>query len=222
MSIDKSSKTIQELFNKISSKYDFINNFISLNLHTKIKKDCIKKLNIKPNSKILDLCCGTGDLAKFIKEIQPNCQIIGVDFSSKMLEIAKNKTKDIEFINMDVQNMSFEDNSFDYVVSSFGLRNVEHIEKAIYEIHRVLKPNGLFLHLDFGNKNILSKFFNFFVLILSNILFKYKNEYIYLIKSKNNFYEPKELIKIFENNKLKFKKRKDYIFKTISSQIMEK
>ena len=144
----------EKLINIYPIDYDFINDLMSFGLHKKIKEESIKRLNIKPNSIVLDLCCGTGDLAKIIKQKHSDSTVIGVDFSSKMLELAKEKVKDVEFIEMNVQNMSFSDNYFDCVVCSFGLRNVEHIDKALYEIHRVLKPEGKFLHLDFGNKNI--------------------------------------------------------------------
>ena len=89
--VDKSSKKIEKMFDDISPIYDMMNNLISLNTHKIIKKSALKRLKIKNNAKILDLCCGSGDLAFLIQEMYPDCEIIGVDFSSKMLEIAQEK-----------------------------------------------------------------------------------------------------------------------------------
>ena len=76
---------IRNMFDKISEKYDFMNNIISFGLNEYVKTQAIKALNIKPNSKVLDLCCGSGDLGKIIKKIQPSCDVIGVDFSQNMI-----------------------------------------------------------------------------------------------------------------------------------------
>ena len=82
---------IKNLFDNLSNKYDFMNNIISFGTHKLIKKKAVRSLKIKPNSKVLDLCCGTGDLGAIIKEIEPTCDVVGVDFSQQMLEIARKK-----------------------------------------------------------------------------------------------------------------------------------
>ena len=93
--VDKNPKKIQQMFNNIASKYDLINDTISFFTHRAVKVYAIKALKIQPCSRILDLCCGSGDLGRIVKKICPNCEVIGVDFSSKMLDIAKSKTKEI-------------------------------------------------------------------------------------------------------------------------------
>ena len=105
---------------------------------------------------------------------------------------------------------------------SFGLRNIINSEKALKEIYRILKNNGKFIHLDFGKHNILNKIFNILVPTFATILGYDKDSYEYLIKSKNKFPEPEELIKIFEQIGFKLFKRKDYLFGAISVQIMQK
>ena len=222
--VDKSSKKIEKMFDDISPIYDMMNNLISLNTHKIIKKSALKRLKIKNNAKILDLCCGSGDLAFLIQEMYPDCEIIGVDFSTKMLEIAqeKNIKEKIKFINANAQNLPFEDNSFDYIVSSFGLRNVHHIDKVIFEIKRILKEKGQFLHIDFGEKNFFNKIFDLIVSIFGKIFYKYSEHYDYLIKSKKEFYLPQNLINKFNESNLKLKTRKDYVFSVISSQVFEK
>ena len=196
--IDKNPETIHVMFNMISKKYDFMNNLMSLGTHNFVKYKSVKNLDIKPHTKIIDLCCGTGDLARITKKIEPNAIVTGIDFSEEMLKIAKNKTPNgkIQYLQGDITNLPYEDNSFDTVTMGFGLRNILNAEKAVEEIYRILKPNGSFLHLDFS--------------------------YEYLIKSKQNFPSPEDLINDFENKGFKLKKRQDFIFGIISSQIMTK
>ena len=160
---------IKSLFNRISNKYDFMNFIISFGTHIFIKKEAIKNLEIKQNSKVLDLCCGSGDLGKIIKKYHPTCDVVGVDFSSKMLEIARQKNPDITYWEMDATNLPFEKNSFDYIVMGFGLRNIPEKNKSLEEVYRILKNNGKFLHLDFGEQNSLSKIYDNIVIFLAKI-----------------------------------------------------
>ena len=220
MTLDKSPQRIQKMFNTIAFKYDFINNVMSLGTHQTIKSDCIKRLNIKPDYKVLDLCCGTGDLTSMIKKYTQN--VIGIDFSDKMLEIAREKVKNTEFFQGDATALPFPDDTFDIVTIGFGLRNIQNAEKAVEEIYRVLKPNGLFMHLDFGEKNILSRIFDKTIPIFIKIFSQNSDAYSYLIKSKQEFLTPDELIKDFESKGFALKNRFDYLFKAISCQIMRK
>ena len=160
---------IKNLFDNLSNKYDFMNNIISFSTHKTIKEKAIKALNIKPNSKVLDLCCGTGDLGAIIKEIEPTCDVVGVDFSSQMLEIARKKHPNITFWEADATNLSFEKNSFDYIVMGFGLRNIPQKNKVLENIYKILKTNGKFLHLDFGKQNKISKIYDNLILFLAKI-----------------------------------------------------
>lgn len=236
MTVNKSPEKIQKMFDKISYKYDFINNLMSFGTHFLIKKDCINSLDGKTDAKILDLCCGTGDLTRILKEKFPDAEVFGVDFSDKMLEIAKRKASDIpspvgrmserqegvKYLHADVTNLPFKDNTFDIVTTGFGLRNIENFNGALDEIYRVLKPNGLFLHLDFGEKNFLNKMFDIIIPKFIRIFTKNNEAYSYLVKSKKEFPEPKELIEIFEGKSFKFLKRKDYLSGAISCQIFNK
>ncbi|MBO5434204.1 ubiquinone/menaquinone biosynthesis methyltransferase [bacterium] len=222
MTVFKTPEYIQKMFDKIAEKYDFMNNTMSFGLHKWIKKDCIEILDINPHSKVLDACTGTGDLAKCIQKSQPLTEIIGIDFSYNMLDIAELKNDGIIFEQGDITNLEFADNSFNFVTMGFGLRNISNPEKALSEIYRVLKPGGKFLHLDFGKKNFVSKIFDYIVPITTKIFGGDFDSYSYLIKSKNAFPEPEELIKDFEKSGFNFVIRKDYLFGTISMQIMKK
>ena len=207
------------MFNKIAKVYDFNNNVMSLGQHIRIKKQSVKFLNAH-NVKVLDLCTGTGDIARFIDK---SCEVIGVDFSDKMLEIARKKYPWINFIEGDCTNLPFEDNYFDVVTISFGLRNIENYDNALDEIYRVLKPNGLFMHLDFGKKNILGDIlFDIIVPHLVKIFYKDNLPYEYLVKSKQMFFNENALIELFAQHNLKIKEKHSMLFGGASCQICYK
>ncbi len=216
MKLNKSPDVIKLMFNRIAAYYDFMNMLISFGSHLYIKRKCVELLNIKNSDSVLDLCCGTGDLTRIIKNY--TSEIIGVDFSENMLKIAQNKNSNINFICTDATNLPFADKSFNFVTIGFGLRNIENSEKALNEIHRVLKSGGVFLHLDFGKKNLLSKCFDKFVLSFIGFFKPYE----YLIKSKQEFPRPAELIETFQKHGFNLIKQKDFILGAISVQILQK
>ena len=222
MTISKTTENIRNLFNQIAVRYDFMNNLISLGLHRAVKSDAISLLDIRPHIKILDACCGTGDIAEMIKKAEPKAEVAGLDFSENMLIFAKKRVKSVKFFQGDITNTEFPSESFDIVTMSFGLRNIQNPEKALYEINRILKSGGKFFHLDFGNKNILSGIFDIEAPIFAKFFAKDTEPYKYLIKSKEMFPSPDELILDFEKCGFKFKKRKDFLFGALSAQVMEK
>ena len=222
MSFDKSPQKIQIMFNIIANRYDFLNNLMSLSTQRYIKYKSIKNLNIKPHDKIIDLCCGTGDLSIIIKQIEPQADVTGIDFSDKMLEVAKQKSQNIQYLQGDVTALPYPDNTFDCTVMGFGLRNIQNAEKAVEEAYRILKPGGCFMHLDFGKKNLISKVFDITIPVLAKLFTENYSAYAYLIKSKQIFPEPEDLIKDFESKGFKLKKRQDFLFGVISMQVMVK
>lgn len=230
----KNPEFIKNLFNNISPDYDKLNDIMSFGLHRKIKKDVINilfKLHSSPFT-ILDLCTGTGDIARLLRQKFPNAQVTGVDFSPEMLEIARGKCgkddkgckcSNIEFIEVDCTQLPFEDNSFDICTISFGLRNIENIEQAISEIYRVLKPGGIFVNIDLGKPN---KFFNLFfkpymyiwVAMLGKIFHGDETPYKYLAQSNENFPHPLELEEIYKKQEFSNIKHKSYLFGQIAAQ----
>ena len=222
--IDKTPETIHLMFNMLSEKYDFMNNVMSFGTHHYVKYMCIKSLDIKHDGYVIDLCTGTGDLARIIKKLHPDAIVEGIDFSENMLKIAKKKSLNtkIQYFQGDVTNLPYPDNTVDAVTIGFGLRNIQNAEKAVEEIYRILKPGGSFLHLDFGNHNFLSKIYEKITPFLAKIFTENADFYEYLIKSKQNFLPPEDLIKDFESKGFKLKKREDYLSGVISSQTMTK
>lgn len=221
--MDKSSDKIQKMFDSIASMYDFNNNFISLGLHKVIKKLGLKELELKKNVSVLDLCTGTGDIARLIQKTESSAKIIGVDFSDKMLKIAREKSEKITYLNADCTNLPFEENSFDICTISFGLRNIQDKDRVLEEIFRVLKNGGQFMHLDFGSGNFLFNFiFDFVLGIILKIFYKNSKPYEYLIRSKKEFESPQRLIQIFSKHGFKPKICKNFLGGIISVQVLEK
>ena len=219
----KNPETIKILFNNLAKRYDFFNRVISLGMQTRVKKKSLKLLNIEDGSNVLDICTGTGDLAFFINKINPNLNITGIDFSEKMLEIARNKQKDyqnnMKFFLADGRELPFEDDTFDIVTIGFGLRNIENYERVISEIHRVLKPKGQILNLDFScDKSFANSVFDLLTSILTSFTSK-KNSFKYLISSKKEFLSSTDLINLFRRKGFIFLKRKYFAFEVISAEV---
>jgi len=204
--IEKQDKAIlvKNLFNKIAPVYDLLNNTISLGLHKRWKQVAVDLMNIRENDKVLDLCCGSGDITGLIlsKNID-GIEIKAVDFSSEMLEIAKRRfdsRPEIELIQADALSLPFADASFDHVVVSFGLRNLKCLDSGYEEIMRVLKPTGNMVNLDFGKPGFIAirimfnVYFGFFVPIIAKLFNNY-SEYLYLSDSIKLFPSPDQLVK---------------------------
>jgi demethylmenaquinone methyltransferase/2-methoxy-6-polyprenyl-1,4-benzoquinol methylase len=145
---------VAQMFDTISGNYDDLNRIISFGTDIRWREKVIKMVADKNPESILDIATGTGDLAiKFATETKAD-KIIGLDISAGMLNMAKQKilgselSKKLIFIQGDSEAIDFEDNSFDVVTVSFGIRNFEHLNKGLSEIHRVLKKNGLFVILE--------------------------------------------------------------------------
>ena len=206
---DKNPEKIRKMFDEIAARYDFINGIISFGTHKREKKQAIRDLPPLPeNAEILDLCTGTGDLAYFLKS---RGRVTGLDFSQNMLAAARKKVPEADFILGDCTKLPFKDNSFDLVTIGFGLRNIENPDRAIEEIVRVLKPDGIFMHLDFSKNNPLGDFvFDMVVPFLVQIFYPNTVPYKYLIESKQEFFHPAELAVRFEPYGLKCIKQKFY------------
>jgi len=213
--MDKNPEKIKQMFNDIAKSYDFNNNIISFGFHKYVKQLAINSFQFEGNC--LDLCTGTGDIAEIL--YKKGCNVTGLDFSKNMLEIARKKHPYIEFIEGDCTSLPFENNSFDAITISFGLRNIEDYNKALKEIYRVLKPNGKIFHLDFCKENILANIlYDFIIPKLVKIFYGNNLPYKYLVQSKQEFFDLKTLQHIFETQNFKFKTQKIFLFGTIASQ----
>ena len=203
---------IKTMFNSIYEEYDLINNLITFGLHKNWKKqivDISRPLNPK---RILDVATGTADIAIALTKIK-NCEIIGMDLSSNMLDIGDKKIKDLglqQSVKLelgDVENLEYNDNYFDVVTVGYGVRNFENLKKSLDEIYRVLKKNGTLIILETSvpKNKIIKLFYNFFtkfyVKLIGLLLSKNFEAYSYLQKSASNFPHGQDFINILKNSK---------------------
>lgn len=145
---------VAQMFDTISSNYDGLNRVISMRMDLKWRKKVLKMVQKAAPKSILDIATGTGDLAIKFAEKTKASTIVGLDLSEGMLSVAKKKIEgvtynsNLSFIQGDSEALPFNDNSFDVITVSFGIRNFENLEKGLSEILRVLNRGGLFVILE--------------------------------------------------------------------------
>ena len=165
--ISKNSKYISNIFNKVSSKYDFFNNLFSLGLHFLWKKKLIRLLSPKKGEEWADLCCGTGDMSFLLnKLVSPSGKVFGIDISEKLLKIAKIKSNNIEntvicWQKKDIFDLDTKLRKYDGICMSYGLRNLRNVDDGIQKVFLLLKDNGRAGFLDFNHskENSISSIF---------------------------------------------------------------
>ncbi len=145
---------VQQMFDNIAHKYDFLNRFLSLGIDIGWRKKAIKMLAKHQPKKILDVATGTADFALATLPLQP-VEVIGVDISEGMLDVGRKKIADRRITNVrleygDSEQLQFDNDSFDAVIVAFGVRNFENLSQGLSEINRVLKPGGIAMILEFS------------------------------------------------------------------------
>ena len=189
---------IEEMFNSISSKYDFLNDIFSFGLHRFWKRKLLDILNPTFGEKWIDLCCGTGDmsilLARYMKSSE---NIIGIDSASQALLVAKKRSKEnyssIEWINSDALKTGLTSYQFDGLLMAYGLRNLSSSEDGLREAFRILKPGGRAGILDFRSfqgpsiQGLFQRIYLSFYVVPISSLFGLGKEYSYIKKSLVNF-----------------------------------
>jgi len=153
---DQRAPKVREMFSLLAGKYDLVNDVMSAGLHRKWKRDTIRLALAGRTGplRVLDLCCGTGDLAFLAANRAAGARVAGVDFTLPMLEVARKRRLGGEgraaFAQGDALRLPFPDGVFDVVTIAYGLRNVADLERALGEMRRVLAPGGRLVVLDFG------------------------------------------------------------------------
>ena len=210
--LNPKKKKIKFMFNEISKFYDIMNFIMTLGVDKLWRKKIVKKLDNIKNGKILDIATRTGELAIEIKKKCSN-KIYGIDISEKMIEIANKKIRKLGFNNIklyvgDSQKMPFQNNFFDAVTISFGVRNFENLNKCLLEIKRVLKKNGKLIILETSVPK--SKFLKFIykiyfklIISISFLISKKTYAYKYLYNSASFFPFGEAFKKILINNGFK-------------------
>jgi len=203
---------VKKVFNKVFKKYDLMNDLMSLGIHRIWKKNLIQMMNPSNKKKIIDVACGTGDIAKlYLEATDKNSKILCVDPNINMIkECKKNlkKYKNVKWKLCSSEKLNVPNNSFDFYTVSFGLRNAKNIDKSLSEAYRVLKSGGRFFCLEFSkiensNLEILYKNYSKLIPKIGELVVGQKQPYEYLVKSIENFISQKQLIEKMKNNNFK-------------------
>lgn len=144
---------VRGMFNDIAGRYDLLNRVLSLGLDVRWRREAVRLGLEREPADILDVATGTGDVAFELRRQAPGARITGLDFSEGMLELARVKGSrngaGVEFVSGDAQELPFADGSFDLVTIAYGLRNLADPDRGLAEFHRVLRPGGRLVVLEF-------------------------------------------------------------------------
>jgi demethylmenaquinone methyltransferase/2-methoxy-6-polyprenyl-1,4-benzoquinol methylase len=188
---------VHDLFERIASRYDLINDLQSFGLHRHWKRKVVRLASVKPGDRALDLCCGTGDIA--FKLARAGADVIGIDFSEKMLAIARARSRAIgladriSFTPGDAQRLPFPDNLFDAVTIGYGLRNLADWEAALGEMVRVARSSGAVVVLEFGRpanrvwRGLYFSYLRLFVPLLGLLFCGSFKAYSYILESLTHY-----------------------------------
>ena len=153
----QASRWVQGMFSGIAPKYDFINHLLSFNIDRLWRKALIRKLQEvirRPDARVLDLCCGTGDVLLDLHK-EARCRLIGADFCHPMLVVTRDKARTRRFaarlVEADALELPIADNTLDALSISFGFRNLANYEAGLKELYRVLRPGGALAILEFSH-----------------------------------------------------------------------
>jgi demethylmenaquinone methyltransferase/2-methoxy-6-polyprenyl-1,4-benzoquinol methylase len=232
---EKKEELVQNVFTTVATKYDLMNDLMSLGLHHSWKDQVIRE--IRPTSKdiLLDVACGTGDISKRFLEAGGKEAYL-CDLNQAMLDAGKQKTTEdkFKFINRmhwvcgNAEDLPFEDDSFDYYTISFGIRNVTHIDKALKEAHGTLKWGGKFVCLELSNtqEGMLRSFYDFYsfriIPRIGKMITGSEDSYQYLVESIRKFPKPEKFALMIENAGFKKVSFRTYTFGVVAIHVGHK
>ena len=202
----------KEVFDRVASKYDIMNDIMSLGAHRYWKELLIDWLSPEKEMHIIDVAGGTGDVARrFLKRVKGKGKATVCDPNEFMVEEGKKNLtyKDkIEWIVASAEDLPFKENTFDAYLVSFGVRNFSNIEKSLGEAYRVLKPGGKFYCLEFSKaeNETISNVYNFYssiIPVMGKIIVGDEKPYEYLTETISNFPSQENFKKIIEETKFK-------------------
>jgi len=200
---------VAQMFDNVSPKYDFLNHLLSGGIDILWRKKAIKLLKKAQPKTILDIATGTGDFAIEALALKPD-KIVGVDISEGMLSFGREKIKKLGMDSVitlekgDSERLHFEDNTFDAVIVSFGVRNFENLEKGLTDMCRVMKTGGMCIVLEFSKpqgfpmKQLYNFYFKNILPTVGKIVSKDTSAYTYLYDSVQAFPEGSDFIEIFQ------------------------
>jgi demethylmenaquinone methyltransferase / 2-methoxy-6-polyprenyl-1,4-benzoquinol methylase len=202
---ESASRAVREMFTAIAPRYDLLNHLLSANIDKLWWRRTARTFSAilaRPNAKVLDLCCGTGDMAFALRRQGSEANITGADFSHAMLVRATAKSagrSNMQWIEADALHLPFPDESFDLATSAFGFRNLADYDAGFREILRILRPGGECGILEFSEpRGLRGKIYNvYFKSVLPRIgrlISGSTGAYSYLPASVQRFPGPQELL----------------------------
>lgn len=202
---ESASAAVREMFTSIAPRYDLLNHVLSMNIDRlwwRRTARTFREILNRPGAQVLDLCCGTGDMAFAMSRRAPSkTKFWGVDFSHAMLQRAATKGQGtgLHWIEADALRLPFADEQFDLLTTAFGFRNLADYASGLREILRVLKPGGECGILDFGEPGgLLGRLYRFYfrhvLPTLGTIISGVRGPYAYLPASVERFPEPEQML----------------------------
>jgi demethylmenaquinone methyltransferase / 2-methoxy-6-polyprenyl-1,4-benzoquinol methylase len=197
---------IRSMFDRIAGRYDLLNTIMSARMHHRWRTRTVELADPPRGGRALDVCCGTGDLAIELKrQMGANAEVLGVDFSEAMLELAREKSRrrhlDVSYEAGNALELAHPDSSFDVATVGFGIRNLVDLERGVAEMARVVRPGGrvAILEITTPRRPPLSWFYSiwfFRVVPLLGTLTRDRQAYSYLPESVRRFPAAPELAKL--------------------------
>lgn len=155
--VGEKQKKVAEVFDSVATRYDLMNDLMSMGIHRLWKKYAIELSGVRPGHQVLDIAGGTGDLTRqFSRLVGDSGRVVLADINASMLAVGRDRLldqgygKNIRFVQANAECLPFPDASFDLVTIAFGLRNVTDKDKALRDMTRILKPGGRLLVLEFS------------------------------------------------------------------------
>lgn len=209
---DEKTQHVLHHFNSVARWYDFMNTLLSFGIHYLWKKTAVNMMHLKSGDLVIDVCGGTADLAVLAaRKIGPEGRVVVYDINKAMMDYGRKKRsvsnfgKKISFLLGNAENITFSDNTFDAAMVGFGIRNVTRMERGFEEMHRILKPGGTLMCLEFSKPvspvfRWLYDFYSFSIMpYLGQLIAGSKKAYTHLPESIRTFPLPDKLSEILRN-----------------------
>ena len=167
--VENKAERVAEVFHSVASKYDIMNDLLSMGVHRIWKRFTIELSGVRAGHQVLDVAGGTGDLTRYFSRlVGPTGKVVLSDINDSMLNMGRDRlidqgfTGNVEYVQANAECLPFADNSFDCITIAFGLRNVTDKDAALRSLTRVLKPGGRLLVLEFSKPGnpLLSKIYD--------------------------------------------------------------